>query len=276
MPPSAPAPGAALPATSRHANAGRAHPPGRKSDSKAVGARITGAPATDASTAGEIAKEGWNLYAAGKVEEARDNLAAATAAGAGIWAEYALGLAEFTLQHAQAAATAWQRVRAGRADLRAGATSISPTPTCNSAARATRSRCLRDAARRWPKDSETHNAVGVVLVSRGAVDDAIDSFERAVNVAPDDGLGYYNLGRAYHLRYAPTPALERLQQHAARNHLPTPTGRKPSRTTRSASPSADHSKRTLARRLPDWNGVNRQEKARPMRGAPVKHENRDV
>ena len=60
---------------------------------------------------------------------------------------------------------------------------------------------LRDAAKRWPKDSETHNAAGVVLFNRGALDDAIDSFERAVGVAPADGLGYYNLGRAYHMRY---------------------------------------------------------------------------
>jgi VWFA-related protein len=174
--------------------------PGGNPEAGAVGERLTGKEAASASAAGEVAKEGWNLYAAGKVEEARDKLAAATKAGAGIWAEYALGLAEFTLQHAEAAAASWQRVRTAEptyepvyfdladAYLQLGRSSDALA-------------VLRDAARRWPKDSETHNAVGVVLISRGAVDDAIDSFERAVNVAPDDGLGYFNLGRAYHFRY---------------------------------------------------------------------------
>ena len=45
---------------------------------------------------------------------------------------------------------------------------------------------LRDAARRWPEDSETHNAVGVVLVSRGAIDDAHRGFDSAIRVAPAD------------------------------------------------------------------------------------------
>ncbi len=61
---------------------------------------------------------------------------------------------------------------------------------------------LREAARRWPADPDTHNAVGIVLVKRGAIDDAIESFSRAVLAAPDDDTGYFNLGRAYHLRYA--------------------------------------------------------------------------
>ncbi len=174
--------------------------PGGNPDAKAVGARLTGTAPATAEAAGVMAREGWNLYAAGKVEEARDRLAAATAAGAGIWAEYALGLAEFTLRHAEAAATSWQRVRAAEptyepvyfdladAYLQLGRSSDALA-------------VLRDAARRWPKDSETHNAVGVVLVSRGALDDAIESFERAVASAPDDGLGVYNLARAHHLRY---------------------------------------------------------------------------
>jgi len=200
VPPAGAAAGAASPATAPPPAPVVRIRPGGNPDAKAVGARLTGAPAADASTAGEIAKEGWNLYAAGKVEEARDKLAAATAAGAGVWAEYALGLAEFTLQHAQAAATSWQRVRTAEptyepvyfdladAYLQLGRSSDALA-------------VLRDAAKRWPKDSETHNAAGVVLVSRGALDDAIDSFERATSVAPDDGLGYYNLGRAYHMRY---------------------------------------------------------------------------
>jgi tetratricopeptide (TPR) repeat protein len=60
---------------------------------------------------------------------------------------------------------------------------------------------LREAERRWPNDSETHNAAGCVLVRRGALDDAAGAFERAIAAAPRDGDAYFNLARTYHLQF---------------------------------------------------------------------------
>jgi tetratricopeptide (TPR) repeat protein len=60
---------------------------------------------------------------------------------------------------------------------------------------------LREAERRWPNDSETHNAAGCVLVRRGALDDAANAFERAIAAAPRDGDAYFNLARTYHLQF---------------------------------------------------------------------------
>ena len=150
--------------------------------------------------AGLLAREGWNLYAAGKVEEARDKLAAASAGGAGVWTDYALALAEFTLSHPEEAARIWQRVRTAQPDYEPVYFDLADAYLQMGRSSDALS-VLRDAARRWPNDSETHNAVGVVLISRGALDDAIDSFSKATTVAPNDGLGFFNLARGHHLRY---------------------------------------------------------------------------
>jgi len=174
--------------------------PGR-SDEAALGARITGRDPSTPDLAARIAREGWDLYAAGKVEEARDKLAIASASGGGPWVDYALGLAEFTLGHLDAAIAAWTRVRAVVADYEPLYFDLADAYL--QAGRSTDALAtLREAARRWPQDAEAHNAVGVVLMRRGATDDAIASFQRAAAAAPDDGLGFFNLGRAYHARYA--------------------------------------------------------------------------
>ena len=156
------------------------------------------APVSAAASA--LAREGWALYGEGKVEAARDKLAAASAQGAGMWADYALAVSEFTLRNAAAAATLWERIRKvepgyeplyfdlADAYLTTGRLSDAVT-------------LLREATRRWPKDADTHNALGLVLLKRGASDDAIESFQRAVDVAPEDGVGWLNLGSASHARY---------------------------------------------------------------------------
>ncbi|MGH9329308.1 MAG: tetratricopeptide repeat protein, partial [Vicinamibacterales bacterium] len=61
---------------------------------------------------------------------------------------------------------------------------------------------LRSAERHWPKDADVYNALGVVQVRRGSLDDAIESFEKAVQAQPESALGYFNLGRAHEMRYA--------------------------------------------------------------------------
>ena len=176
--------------------------PGRPANIAALGDRLGDPSAPAAGRGAQLGRQGWDLYAAGKVEEARDRLAEAVAAGGGgVWVDYALGLAEFALRHPEAAVAAWQRVRTARPDyapvhfdLADAYLMLDRTADALSV--------LREAARRWPADPDTHNAVGIVLVKRGAIDDAIESFSRAVVAAPDDDTGYFNLGRAYHLRYA--------------------------------------------------------------------------
>jgi tetratricopeptide (TPR) repeat protein len=167
-----------------------------------LSARDATAPAPS-ETAARLAREGWDLYSAGKVEAARDRLAEASAAGAPVWVDYALGLAEFALEHFDAALGAWDRVRAKRPDFE---------PVYFHLADAYRRldrlddrlKVLREAAQRWPSDPDAHNAVGVALVGRGALDDAIASFDKAVSVAPADSIAYFNLGRAYQFRQART------------------------------------------------------------------------
>ena len=56
---------------------------------------------------------------------------------------------------------------------------------------------LRDAERRWPNDSETHNAAG--CVSCAATRDDAASVRALITAAPDDGLFHFNVARAYHL-----------------------------------------------------------------------------
>jgi len=77
---------------------------------------------------------------------------------------------------------------------------------------ATAIRVLRDAERRWPADPEVQNAIGVIQVRRGAVDAAIDSFERATAIAPGDALAYFNLGRAHQMRLVKRQRYDRVAQ----------------------------------------------------------------
>jgi tetratricopeptide (TPR) repeat protein len=161
-------------------------------------AETTTSASTDAT---RLAHEGWQRYAKGDVEAARDLLArAARSAPRVAWIQYALGQSEFTLQHMDAAAASFERARAAMPDyepvyfdladaylqLRRQGDALS---------------VLRDAAQRWPSDPETHLAVGCVLVSRNAFEDAAGAFGRATTLAPDNAVAYFNLGRAYHLIY---------------------------------------------------------------------------
>ena len=156
--------------------------------------------ATANSAASTLAREGWALYGEGKVEAAREKLALASAQGAGIWADYALALCEFTLRNAAAAATLWERIRKVEPGYEPLYFDLADA-YLTTGRLADAVSLLREATRRWPKDADTHNALGLVLLKRGASDDAIESFQRAVDAAPDDGVGWLNLGSASHARY---------------------------------------------------------------------------
>ena len=71
---------------------------------------------------------------------------------------------------------------------------------------------LREAERRWPDDAEVSNAIGVIQVRRGALDAAIESFERATKVAPSDALGYFNLARTHQMRLLKSQRYDRQRE----------------------------------------------------------------
>jgi tetratricopeptide (TPR) repeat protein len=71
---------------------------------------------------------------------------------------------------------------------------------------------LREAQKRFPKDEEACNAIGVIQVRRGALDSAIDEFEKATKISPADSLGYFNLGRAYQMRSLKSQRYDRVMQ----------------------------------------------------------------
>jgi VWFA-related protein len=160
-----------------------------------------GTGSTAADEANRIALDGWQLYAKGRVEEARDRLArAASQAPSMNWIQYALGQAEFTLQHFEPAIASFERVRKALPDYEPVYFDLA-----DSYHRLGRSgealSVLRDAERRWPNDSETHNAAGCILMGRQAYEDAATTFKRAIEAAPADGDAYFNLARAYHFTY---------------------------------------------------------------------------
>ena len=159
----------------------------------------TGTTAED--EANRMALDGWQLYAKGRVEEARDRLATAASRAPGTgWIQYALGQAEFTLQHFEPAITSFERVRKSIPDYEPVYFDLADSYLQLGRSGDALS-VLRDAERRWPNDSETHNAAGCVLFRRQAYDDAASAFKLAIVAAPADGLAYFNLARAYDLTY---------------------------------------------------------------------------
>jgi len=161
---------------------------------------VFGEPRGAESDANVLASEGWERYGRGDVEGAQAKLAAAVEAGTDSpWIHYARGLAEFALGRFEVAATSWELVRRTLPDYEPVYFDL--TDAYLSLDRTGDARdVLRDAVERWPGDPEVHNAMGVVLFGRQELDDAIAAFQHAIEAAPDDGLGYFNLGRAYQAR----------------------------------------------------------------------------
>lgn len=165
-----------------------------------------------------LADEGWDAYALGDVAVAREKLSAAVATGkAAPWVAYALGFADYALGQYDAAASAWTAVQSAVPQFMPVYFDLADAYI--SLGRGTDALAvLRDAARRWPTEPEAQNALGTTLVKRGAYDDAIDIFTRITTARPTDSLGFFNLGRAYQLRYL------RLQQSAASARVPATAG----------------------------------------------------
>jgi VWFA-related protein len=147
------------------------------------------------------ARAGWEAYQRGDVRAAKAALSAAAAHPATPpWVHYALGWSQYALREYEAAGTSWEHVRGVAPafepvyfDL---ADSYLQQRELGKAIDV-----LRAAEKRWPNDVEVYNAIGVVQVGRQAFDDAIKTFEKAVEVGPDDATACYNLARTHEMRF---------------------------------------------------------------------------
>lgn len=144
---------------------------------------------------------GWAAYERGDLETAASDLSKAAETDNRPWISFALGYAQFALRRYPEAIAAWMRVKQSVPQFEpvyfslADALSLEGKDKDGIA-------LLSEAERRWPKDAEIENALGVLLVRRDALDRAIESFTKATELAPDDASGYFNLGRAYQIRFA--------------------------------------------------------------------------
>jgi VWFA-related protein len=164
---------------------------------------------TAAAPDGDAASAGWAAYQRGDVAGAAAQLSRAAAApGAHAWVSYALGLSQLALEKYADAAQAWERVRRDVPEFEPVYFNLADAYLLQHNEVAAL-KVLRDAQGRFPKDDEVWNATGVIHVRRGALDAAIEAFERATAAAPAEGLGYFNLARAYQMRYAKSQHFDR-------------------------------------------------------------------
>lgn len=147
------------------------------------------------------ARRGWERYEQGDVEGAEPLLRnAARDPAAPPWVAYALGQAQLALGRTDEAVASWETVRSRVPEFEPVYFDLADgylRQRDHDAAL----RVLRAAEQQWPGDPELLNAIGVIQTSRGTIDAAIDTFERAVQAAPRDATSYFNLGKAYELRY---------------------------------------------------------------------------
>lgn len=170
----------------------------RPDSSRRVEELAAGAPAT--AVARELASKGWDRYRKGDLEGAEQFLGQAARQGAAPWVSYALGFAQVGVRKPADAIQSWERVLAAAPDFLPVYLDLADLYVQGSHLdRAVGT--LRDAEKRWPSDSDVLNALGTVQVRRGALTDAVDTFERAARANPQDEFALFNLGRTYELRY---------------------------------------------------------------------------
>jgi tetratricopeptide (TPR) repeat protein len=117
------------------------------------------------------------------------------------WVYYTLGLSQFALGRPLDAIVAWERVR--QAEPEFDAVYVDLADAYLQVSEVTRAlEVLREGSRRWPSNPEFHNAIGVIHVRRGALDEGIAAFTRAAEAEPQAPLAWFNLGRAYEMRFA--------------------------------------------------------------------------
>lgn len=152
-------------------------------------------------SASDLASRGWAAYERGDLEAALPLLEQAAARDdVRPWALYALGFTYVGHGRPKEAIAAWERVRAAEPGF--APVYLDLAATYGQMSEVTQALAvLREASARWPGNPDGHNGIGVLLVRRGAISEAIDAFTKATNAAPDDPLSWLNLGRAYELRY---------------------------------------------------------------------------
>ena len=164
-------------------------------------ARVTELSAGVDTSGRDTGREGWHAYQRGDVEAALPLLQRSAARpGAASWVHYALGFSYIGVSKPREAIAAWERVLELAPEFTPVyldlATTYSQLKDYNGALSV-----LRAAARRWPRDTEIRNGMGVVFIRRGALDEAVEAFQAAVTADPGDAVSWLNLGRAYELRF---------------------------------------------------------------------------
>jgi VWFA-related protein len=177
---------------------------------EAAGASATGVlPQTSKATV-----DGWKAYQRGDVKSARDILRPAAADSAmPQWARYVLGWAEYATAGYVESTGQWERVRAAVPEFE-GVYFDLADGYLQQKEFGKAIAVLREAQKRWPKDVEVYNAIGVLQAGRGALNDAIKTFEEAVSVGPSDATACYNLAKSLELRYVQAERLRKASQSA--------------------------------------------------------------
>jgi len=155
------------------------------------------------------ATQGWEAYQRGDVVAARPLLeAAVTHAAAPPWAIYVLGWTQNAASEAKLAASSWERVRTAVPEFNAVYFDLADA-YLQQREFGKAIDVLRQAEARWPKDVDVYNALGVVQLARGALDDAIETFARGVGVNASDSTANYNLAKTCELRFIRASRLRR-------------------------------------------------------------------
>jgi VWFA-related protein len=147
------------------------------------------------------ASDGWEAYERGDVEKARVLLQEVTRQpSAPPWTHYVLGWSQLALGEAGPAAASWENVRGAVPQFEPVYFDLADAYQ-RQGEFAKAIDVLRDAEGRWPNDVEVYNALGVIQLARGVVDDAIATFTKGVSVNPKDANVCYNLAKTYEVRY---------------------------------------------------------------------------
>jgi VWFA-related protein len=155
------------------------------------------------------ATQGWEAYQRGDVVAARPLLEAAAAhAAAPPWAIYVLGWTQYAASEAKLAVSSWERVRAAVPEFNAVYFDLADA-YLRQREFGKAVEVLRQAEARWPNDVDVYNALGVVQLARGALDDAIETFARGVGVNAGDSTANYNLAKTCELRFIRASRLRR-------------------------------------------------------------------
>jgi tetratricopeptide (TPR) repeat protein len=168
-----------------------------------------GAAAPFPDTLRKQAAQGWEAYQRGDVASARPMLEeAAVHPAAPPWVVYVLGWTQSAASEPKRAAASWERVRSSVPEFSAVYFDLADA-YLQQREFGKAVEVLRQAEARWANDVDVYNALGVVQLARGALDDAIETFARGVGVSAGDPTANYNLAKSCELRFVRASRLRR-------------------------------------------------------------------